>query len=432
MYQDRLRSIFASVLKIPEARVRPNAHVMDELGADSLQFLDYVRTVEKELGLKIKGSESEQFSTIQRAAAFLEKRAAAAPAPVPQPAPPVAPLTSHQGGLGLDANGLLHSPLVVGMPLTGRNNLGETPLLKVIGDLRWQHVGLFSGVPSKLLTDDTGERLYATFFYVEANFSEEEPLARFGENDELRIVSSLKSYGGGVLDGYHWLLPSPLTELPADPLGSGIPYFRTSNIFVKMLQGAQWLKKSKPAQAGIDLIPQLDALPDSAELCKHADTNNNFGPPPIGWISLTDSPIVIEYDIVPDRDLNGAGLLYFANYPQILDILERKILQERLAIHFPEAVVDQRTLVKRQSAYLSNASQSDRLRVTVSVSAENPFNFDNPGERPINLWFNFVMNRISDGRKMMVSTVRKTCTGVKWADTGALEQLQEYIRPQQS
>ena len=72
MYQDRLRSIFAAVVKMPEARVRVNAHVMDELGADSLQFLDYVRTVEKELGIKLKGSESEQFSTIQRAAAFLE------------------------------------------------------------------------------------------------------------------------------------------------------------------------------------------------------------------------------------------------------------------------------------------------------------------------------------------------------------------------
>ena len=37
MYQDRLRSIFAAVVKMPEARVRVNAHVMDELGADSLQ-----------------------------------------------------------------------------------------------------------------------------------------------------------------------------------------------------------------------------------------------------------------------------------------------------------------------------------------------------------------------------------------------------------
>lgn len=438
MYQDRLRSIFASVLKMPEARVRVNAHVMDELGADSLQFLDYVRTVEKELGIKLKGSESEQFSTIQRAAAFLEKRAAASPPPLPAAtttAPtPAAPAPAAQTATtGLDAAGLLHTPLEVGMPLTGRNNLGESPLLKVIGDQRWQHVSLFSGVPSKLLTDDTGERLYATFFYVEANFSEEAPMARFGENDSLRIVSSLKSYGGGVLDGYHWLLPSPMTELPADPTASGIPYFRTSNIFVKMLQGAQWLKKSKPAQAGIDRIPQLDALPDSAELSKQADANDTFEPPPAGWISLSDAPVEIEYDIIPDRDLNGAGLLYFANYPQILDILERRVLQERLAVCLPEAVVDQRTLVKRQSAYLSNASQSDRLRVKVRVYAENPFapaagKPAKPEERRINLWLNFVMKRCSDDRKMMVCTARKTFTGVTWGDTGVLPQLQERVR----
>jgi hypothetical protein len=29
---------------------------------------------------------------------------------------------------------------------------------------------------------------------------------------------------------------------------------------------------------------------------------------------------------VPDRDLNGAGLVYFANYPMFLDICERDVL----------------------------------------------------------------------------------------------------------
>lgn len=443
MHKDRLKKIFSQIMRMPEARVLPNAHVMDELGADSLQFLDYVRTVEKELGIKLKGSESEQFATIAKASAFLERRIGAQPAAAgggesqnshgQDARSAVAAAAASLGEFGLDAAGLLHSRLEIGMPLTGRNNLGETPLLKVIGDLRWRHVSLFSGVPSKLLSDDTGERLYATFFYVEANFSESAPMASIGENDELRIISSLKSYGGSVLDGWHWLLPATMSALPADPAAAGIPYFRTSNIFVKMLQGAQWLKKSKPAQAGMDRVPQLDVIPDSAEICKQADANDRFEAPPAGWIAMSDAPVEAEYDIIPDRDLNGAGLLYFANYPQILDILERKVLQGQLAVNLPEAIVDQRTLVKRRSAYLSNASQSDRLRVSVTVYAENPFapaagRSASAEDRPINLWLNFVMKRCSDGRKMMVSTARKTCTGVKWGDTGALAALKERAR----
>ncbi|MGV3658737.1 MAG: LnmK family bifunctional acyltransferase/decarboxylase [Prosthecobacter sp.] len=453
MLPDRLRSLFASVVKMPEAKVKLNAHVMDELGADSLQFLDYVHTVEREFGVKLKGSESEQFSTIQRAAVFLEKRlaaqAAAAPEPPTAPAAPAsapvaaAPLEVSASvdsattfaiptGMVMEADGLLHAPLVVGLPFTGRNNMAETPLLKFIGDLRWTHTSIFSGVPSRLLSDDTGERLYATFFYIETSFSEEKPMASYGENDEFRVISTIKCFGGSVMDGYHWLAPVGMKALPADPFAAGLPYVRATNIFVKMLQGAQWLKKSKPAQAGVDLIPQLDAVPDSADLCKQADAEDRFGPPPAGWVPLSDGPVVVEYDIQPDRDLNGAGMLYFANYPQILDIMERKVMQDLLSIRLPEGLVDMRTLVKRQSAYLSNASQSDRLKISMTIYAENPF-VPAPGrpavaaDRPLHLWLNFVMRRCSDDRKMLVSTARKTFTGATWGGSGLLPALQERI-----
>ncbi|MEN3942449.1 LnmK family bifunctional acyltransferase/decarboxylase [Prosthecobacter sp. SYSU 5D2] len=428
-YEDRLRKLLSSILRLSESRLKPNGHIMDELGADSLQFLDYIRSVEKEFGLTLKGSDSDHFATLKKAAAFLEKQQIGTAAPQEAPAPVENAATVFQAGMWLDDQGLLHYPLEIGMPLTGRNNLGETAILKLIGDLRWRHVNFFSKVPSKLLCDDTGERLYATFFYVEANFSESAPLSSFRENDELHIVSSLKSSGGSVLDGYHWLFHGPMQNPPADPSAQGVPYFRTSNIFVKMLQGAQWLKKSKPCQPGMARIPQMEGAPDSAEMCRQADENNGFGPIPQDWLTLSEGPVEIFYDIVPDRDLNGAGLLYFANYPQILDIVEREVLQKKLPLPFEETTVDRRTVVRRQSAYLSNASQSDRLRIHVTVAAENPFiplagRPEKPEERSIHLWLNFVMWRCSDDRKMMVSTVRKVITDMTWGGTRVMKQLQ--------
>lgn len=440
MIEDTLRRLFSQVTQLPEVKIKSTAHVMDDLGADSLQFLDYIARVEKEFGITLKGSDSDHFATMKKATALLEKRLPQTPAPsTPPPLPSTAPVAATapapapaavaipaRQGVWLDERGYLHYPTEVGMPLTGRNNLGESPLLKMIGDLRWQHISLFSGVPSRLLADDTGERLYATFFYVEINFSEDVPMAAFGENDQLHIVSSIKSSGGSVLDGYHWLLRGPVTELPQDPSTLKVPYFRTSNIFVKMLQGAQWLKKSKPCQPGMAKIPEAGAPPDSADFCRVADQDNTFGGPPPGWLVLTPSPVEVFYDIVPDRDLNGAGLLYFANYPQILDIVERQVLETKLPVPFETEVVDQRTVVRRQTAYLSNASQSDRLRVQVTVAVEEAAATEAGANLPIRLWLNFVMWRCSDDRKMMVSTVRKLITGRTWGQTRAWQALKSW------
>ena len=63
--------------------------------------------------------------------------------------------------------GLAVERLEIGMPLTGRNNLGETPLLQYLGDQRWRHVSRVLDIPSRDIVDEDGERLYATFFYVE-------------------------------------------------------------------------------------------------------------------------------------------------------------------------------------------------------------------------------------------------------------------------
>ncbi|MDI1312633.1 LnmK family bifunctional acyltransferase/decarboxylase [Prosthecobacter sp.] len=423
MIEEKLRQLFTQVVKLPEARIKSGAHVMDDLGADSLQFLDYIHRVEKDFGITLKGSDSDHFATLKKAAAFLEKRLPKTPEVAAAPAVAVsqaAPATRQS--MWLDEQGFLHYPTEIGMPMTGRNNLGETPLLKLIGDLRWQHISMFSGVPSRLLADDTGERLYATFFYVEVNFSEATPMAAFGENDQIHIVSSLKSSGGSVLDGNHWLLRGPITAPPKDPSQCGAPHFRTSNIFVKMLQGAQWLKKSKPCQPGMELIPDMGASPDSADLCREADQNNAFEAQPAGWLLLTPKPVEVYYDIVPDRDLNGAGLLYFANYPQILDIVERQVLEQHLPVPFEPGLVDQRTVIKRQTAYLSNASQTDRLRLQVTVAVEDPAT----PQEPIRLWLNYVMWRCSDDRKMMVSTTRKLVTGMTWGDTPMLERLKDW------
>src|SRR5262245_7419144 len=79
---------------------------------------------------------------------------------------------------------------------------------------------------------------------------------------------------------------------------------------------------------------------------------------------MTDGPVQQEYGLVPDRDLNGAGLVYFANYPIFFIICERSVLSTA-RLPLSERLLDRRTLVRRQSAYLNNASSTDTLRIEI-------------------------------------------------------------------
>lgn len=387
---------------------------------DSLQLLILREKLESVLQVHFPDSVWLNFSSIREVADYVSQRRPAAAAVAAGPSgsvavapsgPATAPAAAQTGApRRYTPSGLLYADIEVGMPLTGRNNLAEGPLLQLLGDLRWSHISQLCGVPSKQIVDAEQNRLYPTFFFVEMNFPPTRPLAGYGENDRVKAVSDLRRFGASMLDGTFHLLPADAPEtgtLP--PATSEAPTVRLSNIFVMQFSGAEWLKKSRPANPGFDRIPELAQAPDSYVSVKQAEKDGRFGAPPAGYVRMTDAPVSVEYRLVPDRDLNGAGLVYFANYPVFLDIAERSVL-EAAALPLPSALIDRRTLVRRRSAYLNNASARDLLRIEVEPWLENPFLSDSvaPELAPIRLWLNFKMYRQSDGRLMMVSTAEKT------------------------
>jgi probable biosynthetic protein (TIGR04098 family) len=327
-----------------------------------------------------------------------------------------------------------YTDVEIGMPLTGRCNLAETPLLRLVGDLQWKHIAEITGVRSKDIIDAEGARLYATFFHVETRFPEPRPMASYGENDSFTVASTLRRFGFSMLEGRHYLLPqSPegaRAETPGSPKAaarSGIPYLRMANSFVKQWQGAGWLKKSRPANPGMKEIKRLVRPPVSYLLFKRAEGVGSFFRVRDGFMPISAEPLRAEYTIVPDRDLNGAGLLYFANYPLVLDICERRLLSGLDDLPFPQDLLDRRTLVHRSSGYFSNASADETLRVRMQGWIENPFVLDlpNPEAAPIHLMLNFRMTRASDQRLMMLSSVKKVIYGKTLGETPLLGELEK-------
>lgn len=420
--------IIARLAKMDEAEVDPRRWVTD-YGIDSFSLLVVRESVEQAFRVRIPDERWLQFESVAELIAYVETESGSAKGGSREieAAPPEAAVEPR----GLSPDGILHDQIEIGMPFTGLVNLAENPLLKYLGDLRWAHASRICGVPSRSIVNEQGDRLYPTFFYVEMAFPENRPMAAYGENDRLCTVSTLQRYGGSMLDGITYILrdgeqapPGLACRSVAEAVAAGIPAVRMSNIFVMQFDGAEWLKKSRPSNPGFDRIREAAVPPDSYVLVKKAEENGRFDPPGKTYVPMVDEPARVRYDLVPDRDLNGAGLVYFANYPLFLDVCEREVLS-RARLGLTSELIDRRTIVRRRSAYLGNASARDSITVEVDPRLHDPRADGHPAPEmaPIRLLINYRMTRNSDGRVMMVSTAEKVIFGRHVAEAPFADEL---------
>jgi probable biosynthetic protein (TIGR04098 family) len=280
----------------------------------------------------------------------------------------------------------------LGMPHLGRNNLSESELLKVMGHHRWKLVQDAGGVPSALIHDDAGERLYATFFFIDLSLPPTRPLSAYGENETLDFQATLCHHGKTYLDGRYVLV------------GDDSFSIRSSNVFIYQEQGPSKLSVSFPANVDFSRIPEIPALPESVNLCREAKIRRTFlGVPPDG-VPVFEGSTEFVYEINADRDLNGAGLLYFANYICVLDVAERKVLRS-LSDPPPESMLDARSTYRRLMGYFGNAQATDRLHVTMSANMRA---LASGGGAPLlDLGFDYAIRRSSDEKEILISSSRK-------------------------
>jgi len=291
------------------------------------------------------------------------------------------------------------SSLQLGMPHTRFHSLGEAALLAYAGDLQWASLAAATGVPASRQHDADGRPVYASFYYVEIGGFPPAGLAAFGPDDRLELVSEVGRFGRSMMDGHHYLhlRDDPEGELP-DPAPSG-PFLRLSNVLVALGGGADDLRIATPANADIERLPTLPAEPDSYRVVKLARQAGRFVDPPADASPLWDGARRVDYEINPDRDVNGVGLLYFANFVVFTDFAERRLLHAD--DRFSRFEIDRRVTVWRRIGYYGNAQPHDRLEIETA------------GHRLAggNLLFEHRIFRASDGRLIAVSSVEKHLEG---------------------
>ncbi len=284
------------------------------------------------------------------------------------------------------------------MPHTVAGGLGEPALLMFAADLRWRDVGVAAGVPMSELRNAEGRSVYASVYFVEVADFPPEGLGAYRPDDRLDVVSDLTRYGRSMFDGSHRLYRAG--ELPAD-LPADLPrapYVRLSNICVCEGAGPEDLRITAPTTGRIEDIPETQEEPDSYRTIREARRVGRFWDAAAGAERLWDGMRTIDCAINPDRDLNGVGLVYFANYVAFMDFAERRTLQAA-AVYAP-AALDGRVTVRRRIGFYGNAQRHDSVAVDVEA-------WRLPGSDGRRLLLHHRVRRAADDRLIAVGTVEK-------------------------
>lgn len=71
--KSKITSIIVNKLGVDPSEVKPEADFSNDLGADSLDKVEFIMDVEKEFGIHIPDEEAEKLQTVGEAIAYLEK-----------------------------------------------------------------------------------------------------------------------------------------------------------------------------------------------------------------------------------------------------------------------------------------------------------------------------------------------------------------------
>lgn len=74
---EKVKTVIAQQLDIDKGELVPTAHILDDLGADSLDVVELIMALEQEFDMEIPDEEAENIQTVGDVHEYIQKRLAA-------------------------------------------------------------------------------------------------------------------------------------------------------------------------------------------------------------------------------------------------------------------------------------------------------------------------------------------------------------------
>ena len=74
--EEKVKEIIVDQLGVDPAQVTPEAHFIDDLGADSLDTVELVMAFEEKFGIEIPDEDAEKITTVQNAIDYQKEKLA--------------------------------------------------------------------------------------------------------------------------------------------------------------------------------------------------------------------------------------------------------------------------------------------------------------------------------------------------------------------
>jgi probable biosynthetic protein (TIGR04098 family) len=307
---------------------------------------------------------------------------------------------------------------LVGMPHMVPEQLSEVELLKALGDAQWQSISNTLQAPSSQIANDSGERLYASFINIDMSFATKAPVD-FGEGAEIHVLHASRFYARRFVEGFFCFDTSPIDRASvaavrdrADLERLGVPWIYLTNAFVTREESNLRLRTFAPVGAAHGAEFTTDVVPPGIRDHEAVEGSGTLVLPGIeDAVRIARSrPDDIAYDIVPESDLNGAGLLYFARYVAISNYGERRFLRGCSEVEVSARLIRLLSTTRRRIFYFANADETDSIKIHVDafVSRTSGGGRDSPTRTvPLRFYFVTELRRQSDGTLMAKSVSEK-------------------------
>lgn len=74
-HAEKVKQLISEQLGVDEADITPNAHFIDDLGADSLDQVELVMAIEEAFGVEVSDEDTEKMLTVQSAIDYVDRHA---------------------------------------------------------------------------------------------------------------------------------------------------------------------------------------------------------------------------------------------------------------------------------------------------------------------------------------------------------------------